>query len=129
MKICKNGCDGLAFWVVFFFGLILHLVHKWQNYQVLMNRCLFHGLCQFLWLLVINLQFFVVEGFFRNLIKQFTKGFVEGLVWFTSLKMLHRKYVKNYRMTYLAFQSLLLELMLYIILDVVNRWVNSPFDL
>jgi len=35
--------------------------------------------------------------------------------------MLHRKYIENYCMSCLVFQSLLLELMLYIILDVVNR--------
>jgi hypothetical protein len=74
-------------------------------------------------------NFFCGRRFFEEPCQIVHLGVMEGLVWFTSPKMLHRKYIENYCMTYLAFQSLLLELMLYIILDVVNRWVNPPLDL
>lgn len=63
----------------------------------------------------------MVEGFFEEPCQIVHLGVVEGRVWFTSSKMLHRKYIENYCMSCLVFQSLLLELMLYIILDVVNR--------
>jgi hypothetical protein len=76
--------------VVLFFGLILHLVHKWQNYQVLMNPCLFHGFLSIF--MAISYQpsiFFVVEGFFEEPHQIVYLGVVEGRVWFTSSKMLH----------------------------------------
>ncbi len=56
--------------------------------------------CPFLWLLVINLQFFfVVEGFFEEPRQIVHLGVVQGRVWFTSSKMLHRKYIENYCMS------------------------------
>jgi hypothetical protein len=42
--------------------------------------------------------------------------------------MLDRKYIKNYHMTYLAFQGLLLESMPYIVWGVVNWWIMPPLD-
>jgi hypothetical protein len=65
-------------------------------------------------------SFFCRRRFFEEPHQIVHLGVVEGLVWFTSSEMVHRKYIENYHMTYLEFQSLLLELMLYIILDVVN---------
>jgi len=40
--------------------------------------------------------FFVVEGFFEEPCQIVHLGVVEGRVWFTSSKMLHRKYIENY---------------------------------
>jgi len=53
---------------------------------------------------------------------------VEGLIWFASLEMLDIKNIKNYCMTYLAFQGLLKELTPYIVSSVINIWVKPTLN-
>ncbi len=95
MKIYKNGCgDGLSI-LGGFLCLILYIVLiNGKKYQVSMTRHLFHNFCQFLWLLVINIQFFVGRRFFQEPRQTIHLGVVEGLIWFTFLEMLDIKYIK-----------------------------------
>jgi hypothetical protein len=67
MKFAKmDVVMGLAFWVVLYY-LIIHFVFiNGKNYQLLMSPHLFHDFCHFLWLLVINIQFFCGRRFFQE---------------------------------------------------------------
>ncbi len=40
----------------------------------------------------------------------------------------NKKYLKNYGMIYLAFQSLLLKLRTYTVSGAVNQWVRPPLN-
>jgi hypothetical protein len=77
LKINPYCCENLQKWMwrwtwhfgqfeTFFVFNSSSCAYKWQKNQVLMNLHLFHNFCQFLWLLIINIQCFVVEGFSNN---------------------------------------------------------------
>lgn len=62
----------LTFWVDFFVFNFPSCARRWQKYHVLMKRILLHDFYWLSWLLDINIQFYIVEGFFKNLVKLFT---------------------------------------------------------
>lgn len=66
--------------------------------------------------------------FFSRTLSNCSLGGCGGISLVHIPKMCNKKCFKIYGMIYLAFQSLLLKLMAYIISGVVNQWVRPPLN-
>lgn len=118
----------LAFWVIYFVCTPPSYARRWQAIAALDEPSLMQRILPIL--CAITYQYPIVGGrlYHQEPRQRAYLGVVESLVWFTTPEMLERKYRENYRMSYLAFQGLLLELTPYIVSNAVNRWVRPPLD-
>jgi hypothetical protein len=89
-----------------------------------MNFHLFHNFCQFLWLLVINIQCFVVKGFSKNPSNYSPRGCGGFCLVHIPINVVYKIY-KILLYNLFGISRFILELTPYIILGAIN-WCISP---